>query len=266
MRVVLPSNASMKNYPDNSLTKFTVQLSQPLNLSEGRWEFGLDEIQFFKSWYNVVDATLFVKKGAEETRIQLEDGFYNSPELFIKYLNDNIKTRCHNETSKHITFKYNEVKRCCNLSVTPHKGLSFEMSPNLRYLLGYNNVDINTELQNMSQRYPSRGDTASPPVTILGKQSMKVNTIFNLMVYCDIAQSTPVGDTEAPLLRAVPVIGKHWENQCTTFSKIQYVPVSQKLVRSISVYIYTDYGQPVPFTAGRTVVTLQFRRSLQPHL
>jgi len=69
-----------------------------------------------------------------------------------------------------------------------------------------------------------------------------------------------IGDVEAPLLRSVPVTGKQWTSQCSTFSKIQYISVSQKHVRTINIYIYTDYGQLVPFTDGRTVVTLEFRK------
>lgn len=60
MRVVLPSNASTSNYPDNSLAKYTVQLPQPLDLSKGQWEIGLSEIMFHHSWHNVKGAALTI--------------------------------------------------------------------------------------------------------------------------------------------------------------------------------------------------------------
>ena len=91
MRLVLPSNACLQNYPNNSLTKYTVQLAQSLDLTDGHWEFGLSEIQFYKSWYNVKNAVLTIKRDNEETVIQLEDGFYKSPSFVIQYLNEQIR-------------------------------------------------------------------------------------------------------------------------------------------------------------------------------
>lgn len=269
MRVVLLSNACLQNYPNNTLTKFTIQLAQPLDLSEGHWEFGLSEIQFYKSWYNVKDAKLMISRKNEVSEVSIEDGFYESPEFLVQCLNESLEKTCNDDTKQHIKFNYNKIKRSCELHVTPHKGFSFQFTPNLEHLLGYNTHAINEDILLNSEKYPTRGDTIVPKIIVSGTASMRLNTIFNLMVYCDLAQSTIVGDTEAPLLRLVPITGRqgrHWENQSTTFSKIQYIPVSKKSVRSISVYIYTDFGQPVPFTEGRTTVTLEFRRALSTRI
>ena len=48
MRVVLPSNASMEHFPNNSLTSYTVQFSEEIILPPGQWEVGLLEMQFEK--------------------------------------------------------------------------------------------------------------------------------------------------------------------------------------------------------------------------
>ena len=85
------------------------------------------------------------------------------------------------------------------------------------------------------------------------------------MVYCNIIQGSVVGDIEAPLLRTVAVDTNHWENQCTTYQKLQYLPISKTKPNSISIYLRTDTGESVPFTAGRTVVTLEFRRVKSLH-
>ena len=53
MRLVLPSNSSYKYFPNNTLTEYTVKLPYSIDLSKGRWEVGLEEIMFYKSWYNV---------------------------------------------------------------------------------------------------------------------------------------------------------------------------------------------------------------------
>ena len=261
MRVVLPSNACLENYPNNSLTKFTVQLPQPLDLSSGQWEFGLSEIQFYKSWYNVKDSILTIRKGNEETVVTMENGYYKSPDFFIHQLNEQIEKCCNEETQKFVKFSYNKVTRSSEIYFTPNKKFLLEFTPNMKHILGFNNADVNTEIEKLSQKYPARGDTPVSKLKFSTGLPMQLDDIFNLMVYCDLAQTSIVGNTEAPLLRSVPVTGKHWENQCTTFSRIQYIPVSKKSVRSISVYIYTDWGQPIAFTHGRTTCTLEFRKT-----
>lgn len=92
---------------------------------------------------------------------------------------------------------------------------------------------------------------------------MKLHTIFNTLVYTDICEATIVGDTQYQLLRAVAVSDGHWKSQCTIYDRPQYVRVNRKHIGTISLYIYTDYGKKVPFTHGRTVVTLNLRR-VQP--
>ena len=259
MRVVLPSNASMKHFPDNTLAKYTVQLPQSLNLSHGRWEFGLSEIQFAKSWYNITKANLKIIKNRVQTNIQLDDGYYETPQQFIEHINDKIHTVYKETSGRLISFHFNKVTRLCEIKTTANKEITLEFSKNLEQILGYTTKQFNRELKEMSNIYPSRGDIVKE-VTIPGSLPVRLDSIFNLMVYCDIAQSTTVGDVEAPLLRAVPVNKDHWINQCTEFSNIQYLPIAQKNVRSISIYIYTDFGELVPFVYGRTVCTLNFRR------
>lgn len=256
MRVVLPSNSSMKHFPNNTLAKYTVQLPQSLNLSHGRWEFGLSEIQFTKSWYNVTKANLKITNNRVKTNIQLDDGYYKSPHQLIEHINDKI----HKEASRRmISFNFNKVTRLCEINIPVNKEITIEFNKNLEQVLGYTTDQFNKELKEKSSNYPTRGDFVNE-VTIPGSFPVRLDSIFNLMVYCDIAQSTTVGDVEAPLLRAVPVNKEHWINQCTEFSNIQYLPIAQKNVRSISIYIYTDFGELVPFVYGRTVCTLNFRR------
>lgn len=60
--MTLPSNSSMKYYPNNTLSEFVTKLPQHFDLV-GEWEVGLSEIQFPISWYNISDheSKLFIK-------------------------------------------------------------------------------------------------------------------------------------------------------------------------------------------------------------
>jgi hypothetical protein len=48
--VTLPSNSSMEEFPNNSLTNFTSRLAFPIQLSNANWEVGLWEILHPNSW------------------------------------------------------------------------------------------------------------------------------------------------------------------------------------------------------------------------
>ena len=50
--LTLPSNASMKMYPDNTLAHYITDLPQRIDLT-GEWECGLAEIQYPHTWYNI---------------------------------------------------------------------------------------------------------------------------------------------------------------------------------------------------------------------
>ena len=49
---ILPSNSSMKTYPDNTLNHYVTSLSNRIELN-GDWEVALSEILFQRTWYNI---------------------------------------------------------------------------------------------------------------------------------------------------------------------------------------------------------------------
>ncbi len=52
--MTLPSNASMKTYPNNTLSHYYTTLPKRVRL-EGEWECGLVEVHYTRSWYNMTD-------------------------------------------------------------------------------------------------------------------------------------------------------------------------------------------------------------------
>ena len=81
-----------------------------------------------------------------------------------------------------------------------------------------------------------------------------------IYVYTDVVESRIVGDSVAPLLRALPVGGSHGETVSDRFTNIHYVPLLYSHFKSIEIYIRDDTGRRVPFEYGRVTVTLHFRR------
>ena len=81
-----------------------------------------------------------------------------------------------------------------------------------------------------------------------------------LYLYTDIVESRIVGDTLAPLLRALPISGRHGDRVSDRFTNVHYVPLLCSNFNSIEVDIRNDMGRRVPFEYGRVTVTLHFRR------
>src|ERR1700690_2791681 len=50
--LTLPSNSSMKYYPNNTLTSFVTRLQTTIDLT-GNWEVALSEFHFPPSWYTI---------------------------------------------------------------------------------------------------------------------------------------------------------------------------------------------------------------------
>lgn len=58
--LTLPSNSSMREFPDNKLCTYVTRLAKNVDL-DGRWEVGLVEIQYPNTWHNVKEGQAWVE-------------------------------------------------------------------------------------------------------------------------------------------------------------------------------------------------------------
>ena len=93
--------------------------------------------------------------------------------------------------------------------------------------------------------------TESPHVADLAAMS----TIY---VYCNIVQPQIVGDTNAQLLKSIPVEGTFGDIITKTFTNIQYIPIQRRSFEEVEVLLRSDTGDPVPFERGKVVTTPHF--------
>jgi hypothetical protein len=84
--------------------------------------------------------------------------------------------------------------------------------------------------------------------------------IRTLYVYCDILEEIPVGDTEAPLLRTVDTNGEFGQMQYRDYEHPRYVPIRKKHFDTIEIDIRSEFGEPVSFISGSSIVTLHLRK------
>ena len=258
MRVVLPSNASMEHFPNNSLTSYTVQFSEEIILPPGQWEVGLLEMQFEKSWYNLQDGKIMIIETGTPPKfvtIDFKVGYYPSPIDICNALNQQLKVYYGNEPMK-VEFGVDDISGRVTITFRSY-GINVAIDEDLGEMLGIAKGRERTIFRNFVNYDDKRPEVYTTKVS----QFPNMNPVKSIYVYSDIVQNSRVGEIEAPLLRIVPVNNsKHWTTQYVEYQKIQYVPVSKNRFRQISIYLRSDTGDIVPFTTGRTIVTLGFRR------
>ena len=79
-----------------------------------------------------------------------------------------------------------------------------------------------------------------------------------MMLYCDLLEHIPVGDTKDPVLRIVDANG---EIVHRLYDEPRYIPLQKKNFDSIELDLRDDLGNPIAFKNGKLVVTLHFRQA-----
>ena len=254
--VTLPSNSSMQYYPENTVTKYKTHLAQPISL-DGEWEVGLFEIEYHRTWYNVEEKDSKIrfehmKDGrVVSERIHIPHGYYTN----IEELTDRINTSfivfgVKNGITQMPQLRVDKLTRKINIHIS--NGMRIIFSPGIGNILGYNEREDNVFHRTKSV------------ITLHNTYNTEVNC-QSLFVYCDILEHVIVGDTKAPLLRSISVSGKHGDIVRETYDKPMYVPIQKKHFESIEIDIRSDFGEPVPFVNGKSLMTLHFRMSKNPY-
>ena len=226
--LVLPSNSSMVTHPNNTLAQYITNLPRRISLS-GDWECGLTEIHYPHDWYNVRNARLTVEHdGNGETDVCFEDGYYDSPKALATTLNGDKPGRV-----AHVK---------CDTKVA--------LYGDLPDILGFMRGDAVTVLMSSAR---SRVVRAYSIVDLR-------RGFESLYVYSSIVELRIVGDKIAPLLRILPITGRHGEMVTTRFDHVQYIPVLNREFGSVETEIRDYTGRPVPFERGKVTVTFHFRR------
>ncbi len=241
--LVLPSNASMTRHPNNTLAQYITNLPRRICLpgGGGEWECGLTEINYPHDWYNVRKARLTVEHyGETVTDAYFEDGYYDSPEELVKTLNG--------DTPGRVKFGYEPVTQ----KIVAHmKGdTKFALYGDLHDILGFGTGDSRTSIESSARS-----------MFVRAYSIVDLRRGFeSLYVYSSIVEPRIVGDKIAPLLRIVPITGRHGEMVAARFDHVQYMPVLSREFEAVEIEIRADTGRPVPFERGKVTVTLHLRR------
>lgn len=262
--IVLPSNTPTPSDFENTLAHFKVTLSQTINL-DAEYEVALAEIGYTKSWYNVPEDLPIsmammnnktwlppspvgtLPKGNYEEIGKLCDAINKIGADFAALYNSPLfKVRApkleYNDLS-------NQITKVEGSSGT--KRTMFEFPDFLAAMLGLNKSRKRIRNSEIIER-------PNEHVDIRGG-------IHNIYLYCNVVKDRIVGDTFANLLRVVAIpentaFGAHVN---IDYSKRQYLRINRSNLRDFEILLLDDSGAKIPFTHGRTTVTLHFRPILK---
>jgi hypothetical protein len=244
--VTLPSNSSMKYYPDNTLCTFTTILPHVIEL-QGNWEVGLVEIQYPYNWYNIptdIDARTFnlsvqTENGWVEHSFHIPPGYY--PDL-LTLVRAMMKHGNHGLKIPGFKFQLHYLNMRKTFGLVHKSGNCRLTVPSaLHHLLG---IDRSTLDDDHS----------------ISSRAAKMEPLDALFVYCDVMEPRVVGDSLVPLLRIVPVQGEHGRQITQIYQHVHYFKVQKKKFQTIEINIRDHTGKKVSFEDGTLNVTLHFRQ------
>lgn len=264
--VRLPCDASLGVHPSNSSSNFVTELPSEIDLN-GEWEVALSEIVLPAIWNNIVANDYWFE--VNRVRYALPDGHYESVYDVLKAMTAKI-----NRTGLRRTNwpKAATVWIPDRIALGPH-GYHIMM-----YVAGYNQVyvellDTTTNEHNSMSfssalatmlRFPRREYTS--PTIVVSRGPSRLPRPSVACVYLDIVEPTTVGDAKKQLLRMVfldkkPRYGE--DDLHVTYTSPVYLPLKTKRFRSVEVLITTDANNPTPFSVGKSLLLLHFRRTSQ---
>jgi len=248
------------NYsPCNTASTFTTKLNETIEL-DGSWVVGLLEITISKCVENVTDGSyhydVFTSDGTPTRRVDLRSGSYDRPRELIQEM-INAQRRVFNLEGNNWLINFRTVvatkRAALKINSNAENIMGLKFSEPLDNMLGFDSTQL------------FRGNEEH-------KASQSIRLARNLQsayVYCDVLEQVLVGDTKAPLLR---IVSRAPSDQIfdgvehVTFNPVQYIPLQKKCFDTITVKLMTDEGTPMPFSPGKSIVVLEFRRSAHPYL
>ena len=241
--ITLPASTSSREFPDNTLSNYKVRLATRLNFRNKRLEVALANVIYPNMWYNINNGKLLVKvvrpkKGDVIHSVDIYPGRVTSVTQLLARIH---KAASSMQQERNFSLHHEPYNNTASLIIY-RDSLRVKLPPEVAYIFGFD-----------SDRWYGKG-------THQGKRGTDVSAGYRVIyVYSDIAESRPVGDVMAPLLRIVPISGERNTDFASDVNELQYVPVVNKETDLVEIALATDTGRPIPFRSGNVSVTLHVR-------
>ena len=232
----------MNVFPDNTVTEYKNKLPRPLHL-DGEWEVGLIECTYPHSWFQICDETSKLYK-----RNTAQNGeWINVPLNAVKSI----------DLTKIGARRYlPETARTTNLLLFDGQNFNDQLKMKARQRLNLRFEGKITQTLGVPDPFVLEDSWT------YGRYPWMEQNVHQIFVYTDIITPHPVGDHEVPLLKqfCVADLPKFGLPVNVTPPVTAYYPVNRNPIDTIEIVLRDGTGKKIPFTSGRTIVTLHFRQ------
>jgi hypothetical protein len=277
--ITLQSNIHSNKSTSNSIACFVTPLSQRLKL-EGTWLVGISEIQYKKSWYNVLETSKIIlldelgnkfkaenENSSGNNDLYISEGHYESEEQLINTINDELKKF---EKVDPPTIEYNKLSK--KIHITPgiaNKAIKIYpfFGDEIDAMIGIKNELNDTNV------YSIETNSIVNEVNILknNKKDFRIEPFHpveitrgyhSLYVYSNIVYPSHIGDTFSQILRVVEVPNekKFGDDVVIRYENPQYRNVLFDEISNIEINIKDDSNEIIPFKFGRIRIDLHFKK------
>lgn len=249
--VTLPSNSSMRLYPNNTLSDFRIRLAKPLSLPVS-YEVGIEEIIYPRRSYEfkaddtwvIIQEKRFIdsvkQKGIAVARkkIKVDCGTICGFSTLTWYINEALEP--HNwmltySRSGYFTFLRTSKQMNCTLTLHPRLAVA------LGFTRKFQPIKID--------QFATKSEHVSP---------MFYNA-SHMFIYADFVEYQHVGDTLVPLLR-ICLDKQDGILRSEKYIRPYYVPVVKQSIEEVHLQVRTYTGDPYPFPTGAPLICkLHFR-------
>lgn len=285
IHLTLPSNSSLKKFPDNVTAEYTTALIGPLQL-EGEWEVGLSEISFPHSFYGTrvtvagsaassgdnVDLIVFGGAGPQEGfAISIPPGVYKDGADFMEALETanfgritvygfgslgSYAIKIHDFALPSLAASDYQT-----VLAGPDPAQPFQPPANI-HLTGAGAARLT--LEQMIYRRKA-GGMSGVFLVIKLKEVSRGSQYDYIDVHCDIIRPTTQGGLLKQIVRRVPVkgvLGDDSLSQTEIFPRVFYFPLYSNTISTIRIGLKDAAGARIPFRSGASSVTLSFRKKV----
>ena len=260
MYISLPSDSSLKYFPNNIISKYTVKLPGELNFNREKYEVGLVSCNWTKSFHNIETTEIKVYDFTNSDEIPktatLPGKNYKNVQELLDAINKQINAAIADEDSfvtpdqNALVFKLDEFGK-----------VGFEQMDDT-YQYG---IDIPVRLFTKLGFVPPDGYNHKAYLVAHGmcaESFPDLNAGLNsIYVYCSIMEpSRIVGDDLWPVLRILPVVDNTGNTIHYQPNNIEYFPLRLDHFSEISIELRDEIGVLVPFNFGKVVIDIHIKR------
>ena len=283
--MTLASNASVREFPDNTASAFKVQLPEPVRFGLTEWEVALTNFiypQTIRQKSNVYKFQVYVP-GERLQTVELSDQRFQTVGDFLKGIASMVTkwfaSKGISNGNRLIDIRDEDGGDYTRIKINGGARLGFhrDAARLVGFLRRDDTIDPNYRKPNhrVDEARPKgsfvfissrrRGGSYSENSILLhlpNKRpiSYSKSGIQTLYIYTNIIEPHPVGDTQTRLLRQIVLAGDPGDIVTDNFKNAFYYKLGVHNFQTVEILITGDTGQRLPFASGTVQATLHFRR------